>query len=130
MPPSRNPRRLRPPVPSHSSFISHLEHHAAFTEPLLTLAAAAAAAAAASREGSTLFGGMEPSACATFDDLGDAELELIFAAVCTTPRGYRHCPGLPVVCRRWRDVYEQVRSNNTVSKLLNDKLAAASTWLD
>jgi hypothetical protein len=41
------------------------------------------------------------------DDLGDAVLELIFAAVCDTPHGYRHSPSLPLVCRRWHDVYTQ-----------------------
>lgn len=43
------------------------------------------------------------------DDLGDAVLELILAAVCATPGGYRHSPALPLVCRRWQAVYSQVR---------------------
>lgn len=41
------------------------------------------------------------------DDLGDAVLELILAAVCATPGGYRHSPALPLVCRRWQAVYSQ-----------------------
>lgn len=49
-----------------------------------------------------------PPHSTTVDDLGDAVLELVFAAVCATPGGYRHCPAMPLVCRRWRDVYTQV----------------------
>ena len=53
-------------------------------------------------------------------------LELIFARVCgagssahplltgggggigAAPARFRHCPAIPQVCRRWRDVYTQV----------------------
>lgn len=52
--------------------------------------------------------GAQQQPAATIDDLGDAVLELVFAAVCATPAGYRHCVALPLVCRRWNGVYTQV----------------------
>ncbi|PSC69897.1 Kazal-type serine protease inhibitor domain-containing [Micractinium conductrix] len=54
---------------------------------------------------------------ATFDDLEDAVLEVIFAHCCRVqpagaggseaPPTYRHNPALPLACRRWADVYTQ-----------------------
>lgn len=49
--------------------------------------------------------------CRTMDDLDDVTLELVFAYACAqhggrAPAAYRPNPALPLVCKRWRAVYE------------------------
>lgn len=47
----------------------------------------------------------------TVDDLPGPVLELVFARACATggQGRYRHNPSIPLVCKRWADVYSKVR---------------------